>query len=147
MAGPDATAAKKDELRERLRGVGEQLARADEINTKGVEPYGFGRLDAFGRIDNRALTIADPSNASLSPVSQVERIRRPLFVYAGANDPRVPRAQSDAIVGALRRRGRPVEYMLAAGEGHGFDRRETQIEYCTRVAAFLRRVLGAPPPG
>jgi len=65
----------------------------------------------------------------------------PLFVYQGANDPRVPRAESDAIVKALRRNGRPVEYMIAADEGHSLDRRENQIEFFARTARFLEEHL------
>jgi dipeptidyl aminopeptidase/acylaminoacyl peptidase len=71
----------------------------------------------------------------------VDKIVRPLFVYAGANDPRVARGESDAIVRALRARGVPVEYMVAANEGHGIDRRENKIELMTRVARFLEDAL------
>jgi dipeptidyl aminopeptidase/acylaminoacyl peptidase len=78
----------------------------------------------------------------LSPLARAARIRAPLFVYAGANDPRVPRAQSDAIVSTLREQGIAVEYMLAPDEGHGADRHETRIELLVRMAAFLRRELG-----
>ena len=71
----------------------------------------------------------------------VDRIVRPLFVYAGQNDPRVPRSESDAIVLALRTRKVPVEYMVAANEGHSIDRRENKIELMTRVARFLEDAL------
>ena len=76
-----------------------------------------------------------------SPMRDVNRIVAPLFVYAGANDPRVPRAESDQIVRALRSRNVPVEYMVAENEGHSLDRRENQIEYYTRVARFLEEQL------
>jgi dipeptidyl aminopeptidase/acylaminoacyl peptidase len=65
----------------------------------------------------------------------------PLFVYAGQNDPRVPRTESDQIVVALRSKGIPVEYMVAANEGHSLDRRETKIEFLTRVSRFLGNQL------
>ncbi|MCU0681533.1 MAG: prolyl oligopeptidase family serine peptidase [Polyangiaceae bacterium] len=136
----------------------EELARNGPAWRAGIDAFGIADFTTFmasttGLVrQNYRHELGDPARdaaflASLSPLRQVERIRSPLFVYAGANDPRVPRAQSDAIVGALRRRGSPVEYMLAADEGHGFARRETKIEYCARVAAFLRRVLAATPPG
>ena len=57
------------------------------------------------------------------------------------NDPRVPRSESDSIVKALRARGVPVEYMVAANEGHSVDHRETKIELLTRVARFLTDAL------
>ena len=63
--------------------------------------------------------------------------RSPLFVYAGENDPRVPRSQSDAIVAAVRERRIAVDYMIAAGEGHSLGSRSTMIELCARLAAFL----------
>ena len=76
-----------------------------------------------------------------SPMRDVDKIVRPLFVYAGANDPRVSRSQDDAIVKALRARDVPVEYMLAGNEGHGSDRRENKIELMTRMARFLEDAL------
>jgi dipeptidyl aminopeptidase/acylaminoacyl peptidase len=62
-------------------------------------------------------------------------------VYAGQNDPRVPRSESDAIVRALRARHVPVEYMVAANEGHSVDHRETKIELLVRAARFLEDAL------
>jgi dipeptidyl aminopeptidase/acylaminoacyl peptidase len=62
-------------------------------------------------------------------------------VYAGANDPRVPRAQSDCIVRTLRARRVPVEYMVAPDEGHGARKRSTQIELTTRIVEFVQRAL------
>jgi dipeptidyl aminopeptidase/acylaminoacyl peptidase len=76
-----------------------------------------------------------------SPMRDVDKIVRPLFVYAGANDPRVARSESDAIVKALRTRGVPVEYMVAGNEGHSIDRRENKIELITRTARFLEDAL------
>ena len=71
----------------------------------------------------------------------VDRIVRPLFVYAGQHDPRVPRRESDTIVQALRSRKVPVEYMVAASEGHSVDRRATKLELFTRLARFLEDAL------
>ncbi len=68
----------------------------------------------------------------------VTKIARPLFVYASQSDPRVLRSESDAIVRALRTRGVPVEYMVAANEGYIVDRRETKVEL-HRTARFLKR--------
>lgn len=89
-------------------------------------------VDEFGDVDKDAALLD-----AYSPSRDVDKVTAPLFVYAGQNDPRVPRAQSDAIVVALRRHGTPVEYMVAANEGHSLDRRENRIELMTRVARFL----------
>jgi dipeptidyl aminopeptidase/acylaminoacyl peptidase len=78
---------------------------------------------------------------SISPINDVAKIRAPLFVYAGENDPRVPRPESDAIVSALRQRKVPVEYMVAPNEGHSMDRRDNKIAFLSRVARFLEKSL------
>ena len=78
---------------------------------------------------------------SISPLRDADKIVDPLFVYQGQQDPRVPRAESDQIVRALRARRVPVEYMVAANEGHSLDRRENQLEFYTRVARFLDTYL------
>lgn len=57
-----------------------------------------------------------------SPLNSVARIKTPLLVVQGANDPRVKKAESEQIVIALRDRGFPVEYICAPDEGHGFQR-------------------------
>jgi dipeptidyl aminopeptidase/acylaminoacyl peptidase len=89
-------------------------------------------VDEFGDLDrDRALL------EEFSPIRDVGEITAPLFVYAGQNDPRVPREESDQIVTALRTRGVPVEYQVAANEGHSLDHRENRVEFMTRVARFL----------
>lgn len=73
--------------------------------------------------------MGDPSTAEgraqlerQSPLNSAAKIKTPLLVIQGANDPRVKQAESDQIVVALRDRGFPVEYLVAADEGHGFAR-------------------------
>ena len=94
----------------------------------------------FGDVDKDAALLEE-----FSPMRDRDKIVAPLFVYAGQNDPRVPRSESDAIVRALRGRNVPVEYMVAANEGHTVDRRETKIELLTRTARFLEDALGRYP--
>jgi dipeptidyl aminopeptidase/acylaminoacyl peptidase len=77
----------------------------------------------------------------LSPIKDVKKIKAPLFVYAGANDPRVPRSEDDQIVKAVRTRGVLVEYMVAPNEGHSLSRRQNQIEFYSRAARFLEKAL------
>ena len=79
--------------------------------------------------------------AAISPSTYVDRIRAPVFVYAGANDVRTPTAQIDLLVRALRDRGQPVEYMLAAGEGHSAGAPATRAELQARILRFLREAL------
>jgi dipeptidyl aminopeptidase/acylaminoacyl peptidase len=90
----------------------------------------------FGDVERDA-----PLLEQFSPMRDIDRIVRPLFVYSGQNDPRVPRSESDTIVRALRGRKIPVEYMVAADEGHSVDRRATKIELMTRLARFLEDAL------
>lgn len=74
---------------------------------------------------------------AVSPVFHVDKIKTPLFVAQGANDPRVNQAESDQIVEALRARGIDVEYMLKENEGHGFMKEENRIEFYNAMVKFL----------
>jgi dipeptidyl aminopeptidase/acylaminoacyl peptidase len=74
-----------------------------------------------------------------SPVLHAERIRRPLAVYQGDIDRVVPKAQSDAIVEALKRTGTPHVYHVYEGEGHGWRKRESIEHFYRTVDEFLRR--------
>lgn len=77
----------------------------------------------------------------MSPLFHADRIRRPLLVVQGANDPRVLQVESDEIVAACRRNGVPVEYLLFPDEGHGFQRRDNRIAASEAYLAFARRYL------
>jgi dipeptidyl aminopeptidase/acylaminoacyl peptidase len=124
------------------------LTRQPSLWRAGVDLVGIADLKTFLRSTDQGIraVLADEfgdleKDAALldaySPLRDHDKITAPLFVYAGQNDPRVPRAESDQIVVALRRRGVPVEYMVAADEGHSLDRRENRIAFMTRVARFL----------
>ena len=65
-----------------------------------------------------------------------------MLIFQGANDPRVTRAQSDALVCALRRRQVPVRYLLAANEGHSFTNEETGLGVSRATELFLAKHLG-----
>ena len=77
--------------------------------------------------------------AEISPYSHVDKIDDPMFVYAGANDPRVPRSESDLIVETLRKRKVPIEYMVAENEGHSLARRENIIAFLAGASRFLEQ--------
>jgi dipeptidyl aminopeptidase/acylaminoacyl peptidase len=93
----------------------------------------------FGDADKEAAFLE-----SISPLNDADKIVAPLFVYAGANDPVVPRAESDAIVRALRERHVPVEYLVADDEGHSLARKETIVQFLARSERFLEEHLGPP---
>jgi dipeptidyl aminopeptidase/acylaminoacyl peptidase len=77
-----------------------------------------------------------------SPLNSAAKIKAPLLVVQGANDPRVNRAESEQIVIALRDRGFPVEYILAPDEGHGFARPINNLVLYTTAEKFLAKHLG-----
>src|SRR5262249_11441243 len=124
------------------------LSRWPDIWRAGVDLFGVVNLKTFmastsGVIhDLVLLEFGDPDQdahflRSISPITDVDKIVDPLFVYAGANDPRVPRPESDQIVKAVRGRKVPVEYMLADNEGHSLAHRENVIAFLARCAKFL----------
>ena len=78
---------------------------------------------------------------SLSPIHRVERIRAPLLVIHGANDPRVPVGEAEQIVSRLRKRGQPVEYLRFDDEGHGIVKLENKRVAYPAIAEFLDRYL------
>jgi len=77
-----------------------------------------------------------------SPLHRADRIRRPLLIGQGANDPRVKQAESDQIVSAMQEKGIPVTYVLYPDEGHGFGRPENRMSFNAVAEAFLARHLG-----
>jgi len=79
---------------------------------------------------------------SRSPLYFVDKIIKPLLIGQGANDPRVKQAESDQIVQAMRKNGKPVEYIVYADEGHGFARPDNRMHFYSRVEQFFAKYLG-----
>ncbi|MEM6836742.1 MAG: S9 family peptidase [Cyanobacteria bacterium P01_C01_bin.120] len=77
-----------------------------------------------------------------SPLFSVERIQKPLLIGQGANDPRVKEAESEQIVEAMHKAGKPVEYVLYTDEGHGFARPENRLHFYGIVEEFLAKYIG-----
>ncbi|AVS81210.1 S9 family peptidase [Paracidovorax avenae] len=77
-----------------------------------------------------------------SPLHRAARIRAPLLIAQGANDPRVKQAESEQMVAALRERGIPVTYALYTDEGHGFVREANRMSFNALCEDFLGRHLG-----
>ena len=129
------------------------LTRMPDLWRAGVDLFGVANLKTFmattsGIIREIFLVeFGDPDKDqpfldSISPLRYVQRIVAPLFVYAGANDPRVPRTESDLIVRALRDRKVPVEYMVAENEGHSLSRKENVVQFLARSQRFLEQHVG-----
>jgi len=77
-----------------------------------------------------------------SPLTSAAKIKTPLLIAQGANDPRVNHAESEQIVIALRDRGFPVEYLLIPDEGHGFARPVNNMASVLATEKFFAKYLG-----
>lgn len=73
----------------------------------------------------------------ISPIRKIDRIKTPLFVISGLNDPRVPYTEGEQMVNALRKRGAIVEYKLYNDEGHGISKLKNRLDLYPLVADFL----------
>jgi dipeptidyl aminopeptidase/acylaminoacyl peptidase len=77
----------------------------------------------------------------IAPMNNIGKIRKPMFVIAGKNDPRVPVSESDQIVAALKQQGTPVWYLMAKDEGHGFRKKVNQDFQFYATVEFLKQYL------
>jgi dipeptidyl aminopeptidase/acylaminoacyl peptidase len=80
----------------------------------------------------------------ISPLTNVQKITRPLLIVQGLNDPRVPASESEQMVAAIRANGGEVWYLAARDEGHGFRKKANRDFYLKTLAMFLRRLAGNP---
>jgi len=77
----------------------------------------------------------------IAPMNNIEKIKKPMMVVAGKNDPRVPVSESDQIVAALKKSGTPVWYIMAKDEGHGFQKKPNQDYQFYATVEFLQEFL------
>jgi dipeptidyl aminopeptidase/acylaminoacyl peptidase len=77
----------------------------------------------------------------ISPLYHPDKIKKPLIVLQGANDPRVLKVESDEIVEAVKKNGVPVEYIVFPDEGHGFMKKENQIKGYKAILDFVDKHL------
>ena len=77
----------------------------------------------------------------IAPMSNVEKIKKPMMVVAGKNDPRVPVSESNQIVAALKKQGTPVWYLMAKDEGHGFQKKANRDFEFYATVEFLKEYL------
>jgi dipeptidyl aminopeptidase/acylaminoacyl peptidase len=80
--------------------------------------------------------------AAVSPLLHVDKIKTPLFIAQGANDPRVKKHEADQMVEALKARGVDVEYMVKDNEGHGFYEEENSFDFYRAMETFLKKYIG-----
>lgn len=78
-----------------------------------------------------------------SPAFHANKIKTPLFIAQGANDPRVNKNESDQMVDALRKRGVEVQYMVKDNEGHGFHNEENQFDFYGAMELFFKAHLAS----
>ena len=108
---------------------------------KSIPPY----WESFR--ESLYLELGDPFSADsvrlkrISPLFHTDKVTKPLIVLQGSQDPRVLQVESDEIVAGVRKNGVPVEYVLFEDEGHGFVKKENQIEANRSIVKFLDKYL------
>jgi len=108
-----------------------------------IPPYWeAGRIIFYERMGNPKDPAGKTQLERQSPLFSADKIKTPLLVAQGANDPRVKKAESEQIVVALRDRGFPVEYILAPDEGHGFQRPVNNMSLFAAAESFFAKHLG-----
>jgi dipeptidyl aminopeptidase/acylaminoacyl peptidase len=78
---------------------------------------------------------------SIAPMNHVKNVTKPMFVVAGANDPRVPKSEADQMVAALKDRGTLVWYLAAKDEGHGFTKKKNADFQFYATILFVEKYL------
>ena len=137
------------------------LAFRPEVFTAGVDAYGISNwtrllanTPAWWEDLRRLLKSemgdweAEPARfEAISPAFHADKIRRPLLVLQGANDPRVLPVESEDIVERVRANGVPVEYVVFPDEGHGFRKKANQAVAYRTIREFLDRHVRDAPAG
>jgi dipeptidyl aminopeptidase/acylaminoacyl peptidase len=77
----------------------------------------------------------------IAPTTNAARIKSPLYVVQGANDPRVPRSEAEQMVKTVRANGGSVWYLVATDEGHGFQKKTNKDYFQSSVSLFLEQFL------
>jgi dipeptidyl aminopeptidase/acylaminoacyl peptidase len=136
------------------------LTQQPDLWAAGVDIVGIAHMGTFlrntgaYRQKHRAAEYGDPVALkeffeSTAPLNLADRIRAPLMVMQGKNDPRVPVSEAEQIVAACRRNGVEVEYLLFDDEGHGFAKLPNRLKAFAAAADFLDRIRaggGDSPP-
>jgi dipeptidyl aminopeptidase/acylaminoacyl peptidase len=107
---------------------------------EGIPPYWVGLRSQLHRL----LGHPEADREFLwerSPLAKADAIRIPILIAQGANDPRVPQAESEQIVSAMKERGIAFEYLLFPDEGHGFAKPENLLRFYRAAEEFLAEHL------
>ena len=108
-----------------------------------IPPYWeAGRKQMYTRMADPTTPMGKALLIAESPLTQAKSIVTPLLVVQGKNDPRVNIRESDQIVAAVRDNGKPVEYLVAPDEGHGFARPINNLAMVTAMEGFFAQYLG-----
>jgi dipeptidyl aminopeptidase/acylaminoacyl peptidase len=123
----------------------------------GVERYGISDFASFltntesYRRDNRRAEYGDERDPKMqavfkriSPLGNVAKIVKPMLVLQGANDPRVPKSESDQVVAGIRKNGVEAWYVVFADEGHGFMKKPNNDLRREVETVFLAKLFGVP---
>ena len=79
----------------------------------------------------------------ISPLTNVSKIKKPMLIIQGANDPRVPQSEAAQMLKAIRANGAEAWYILAKDEGHGFQKKSNRDAQNAAIASFLKlKLLG-----
>jgi dipeptidyl aminopeptidase/acylaminoacyl peptidase len=133
------------------------LVKTPDLYTCGVDYVGISNIETFfGSIPEYWkpykemmkqiwYDLDNPEEAKIakeaSPIYQIDKIKSPLFVVQGANDPRVNINESDQMVTALRKKGFDVPYLVKYNEGHGYQREENQMDLYKDMLGFFAKYL------
>jgi dipeptidyl aminopeptidase/acylaminoacyl peptidase len=131
------------------------LAFTPELYACGVDYVGVSNLFTFMKtipaywkpeLDRLHEMVGDPDKdkellTAASPVFHVDRIRAPVLVAQGRQDPRVNIDESNQIVAALQKRGVAVKYLIKDDEGHGFHNEENRFDFYAAMEQFLATYL------
>ena len=111
---------------------------------KSIPPYWESFRKALYREMGDPYTADSVRLRNISPLFNTEKIKTPLLVLQGTNDPRVLQKESDEIVAGAKKNGTPVEYVLFPDEGHGFVKKENQMKAAETTLKFLDKYLKNP---
>ncbi len=133
------------------------LVKTPELYACGVDYVGVSNIETFfasfpeywkpykEMVKEIWYDLDNPEEAKIarevSPFYQIDKIKKPLFVVQGANDPRVNINESDQIVKALRAKGFEVPYMVKYNEGHGYHREENRMDFYSAMLGFFAKCL------
>jgi dipeptidyl aminopeptidase/acylaminoacyl peptidase len=108
---------------------------------KSIPPYWESFRTALYDEMGNPHTVDSVRLKNISPLFNTDKIKTPLLVLQGSNDPRVLQVESDEIVAGAKKNGTLVEYVLFPDEGHGFIKKENQIKAAATTKAFLDKYL------